>query len=131
MWNYIKIAFSFVTSLFSSDSKGDSSVNNLFGYVIAGLVAFIICLCLIIYTNRATINELQGQVNQSAVALEYQNAMIENNRAKTDALNKELKTYLDKVKADFASVKTPEINRKESQNECEVFLKDLAGAYQK
>lgn len=131
MWNYIKTAFSFITGLFSSNSKGDSSVNNLFGYVIAGLIAFIICLCLIIYTNRATINELQGQVNQSAVALEYQNAMIENNRAKTDALNKELKTYLERVRADFASVKTPEINRKESQNECEVFLKDLAGAYQK
>lgn len=99
--------------------------------MIAGLIAFIICLCLIIYTNRATINELQGQVNQSAVALEYQNAMIENNRAKTDALNKELKTYLDKVKADFASVKPPVADYKEAKNECEVFLKDLAGAYQK
>lgn len=131
MWNYIKTAFSFVTSLFSSDSKGDNSVNNLFGYVLAGLCTFIVCLCIIIYTNRATINELQGQVNSGQVALEYQNAMIESNRAKTDALNKELKSYLDKVKADFASVKTPEANHKEAKNECEVFLKDLAGAYQK
>lgn len=131
MWNYIKIAFSFVTSLFSSDSKGDSSVNNIFGYVLAGLCAFIVCLCIIIATNRATINELQGQVNSGQVALEYQNAMIESNRVKADALQKELKNYLERVRADFASVKTPEINRKESQNECEVFLKDLAGAYQK
>lgn len=131
MWNYIKIAFSFVTSLFSSGSKGNSSVNNIFGYVVAGLCAFIVCLCIIIATNRATINELQGQVNSGQVALEYQNAMIESNRVKSDALQKELKTYLERVRADFANVKTPEINRKESQNECEVFLKDLAGAYQK
>lgn len=131
MWAYIKTAFSFVTSLFSSDSKGDSSVNNIFGYVLAGLCAFIVCLCIIIATNRATINELQGQVNSGQVALEYQNAMIESNRVKSDALQKELKTYIERVRADFASVKTPEINHKEAKNECEVFLKDLAGAYQK
>lgn len=106
-------------------------MNNIFGYVLAGLCAFIVCLCIIIYTNRATINELRGQVNSGQVALEYQNAMIESNRVKADALQKELKTYLERVRADFASVKTPEANHKEAKNECEAFLKDLAGAYQK
>lgn len=131
MWNYIKIAFSFVTSLFSSGSKGNSSVNNIFGYVLAGLCAFIVCLCIIIATNRATINELQGQVNSGQVALEYQNAMIESNRVKSDALQKELKTYIERVRADFANVKVPVANHKEPKNECEYFLKEVAEAYQK
>ena len=130
MWDYIKTAFSFVSGIFKSNPKGDG-VNNIFGYVLAGLIAFIICLCIIISTNRATIHELQGQVNSGQIALEYQNAMISTNRARTDALNKELQSYIEKVKTDFGNVKTPIVNRKEPKNECEIFLKDLAEAYQK
>lgn len=129
MWAYIKTAFSFITGLFST-SKGDSSVNIL-GYVAVALGTIIVVLITMIYTKNGTINELQSQVNNSNVALEYQNAMIESNRVKNEALNKELRTYIDKVKADFANIKTPEANHKEAQNSCEVFISDLAEAWQK
>lgn len=129
MWAYIKTAFSFITGLFST-SKGDSSVNVL-GYIAVALGTIIVVLITMIYTKNGTISELQSQVNQGNVALEYQNAMIENNRVKNEALNKELRTYIDKVKADFANIKTPEANYKEAQNSCEVFISDLAEAWQK
>lgn len=129
MWAYIKTAFSFITGLFST-SKGDSSVNVL-GYIAVALGTIIVVLITMIYTKNGTINELQSQVNNSNVALEYQNAMIESNRVKNEALNKELRTYIDKVKADFANIKTPEANYKEAQNSCEVFISDLAEAWQK
>jgi len=127
LWAYIKTAFSFITGLFST-SKGDSSVNVL-GYIAVALGTIIVIT--MIYTKNGTISELQSQVNQGNVALEYQNAMIENNRVKNEALNKELRTYIDKVKADFANIKTPEANYKEAQNSCEVFISDLAEAWQK
>jgi len=129
LWAYIKTAFSFIAGLFST-SKGDSSVNVL-GYIAVALGTIIVVLITMIYTKNGTINELQSQVNQGNVALEYQNAMIESNRVKNEALNKELRTYIDKVKADFANIKTPEANYKEAQNSCEVFISDLAEAWQK
>lgn len=104
---------------------------NISGYVIVALVVFIISLCTTIYFNRVHITELQGQVNESNSALEVQNAMIEQNRVKNDELNKELQTYIEKVKKDFANIKTPEAFHKEAQNECEAFVSELAEAYQK
>ena len=104
---------------------------NVLGYIAVALGTIIVVLITMIYTKNGTISELQSQVNQGNVALEYQNAMIENNRVKNEALNKELRTYIDKVKADFANIKTPEANYKKAQNSCEVFISDLAEAWQK
>ena len=128
MWNYVKTAFSFIGGIFS---KNGDSMGNISGYIITALMAFIIALCVMIWTSNVQIDELQSQVNNGSVALEYQNAMIENNRAENERLNKELQTYIERVRQDFAKIKTPEAHHKEAKNECEAFISELAEAYQK
>lgn len=125
MWAYIKTAFSFICGLF----KGSGV--NILGYIAVAFATIIVVLLTMIYTNKEQIKELQSQVNQGNVALEYQNQMIEQNRTKNEQLNKELQTYIDKIKKDFSQVKAPEAHHKEAQNTCEAFISDLAEAYQK
>lgn len=134
--NYFTLAFNAIKGLLALSKSGDNAtggnkMGNIGGYIAVGLGVFIVCLCFTIYMNRQQIKELQVQVKQGEVALEVQNTMIEANQAKNAELQKELVSAVEKARRDFSAIIMPNAEHKEAQNECEVFIKDLAKAYQK
>lgn len=134
MWNYITTVFSLVTKLCSNTSqtnKGNSQMTNITNYIIVGLGVFLVSLLVVIYLNKNEIEALQEQVKNGAIAFEYQNAIIEQNRLKNAELSKELQEHLEAVKKNFSQVNTPNLTHREPKNECEIFIKDLARAYQR
>lgn len=131
MWDYIKTAFSIVrNSITPTNNSQGNNMTNIGNYIIVAMGVFIVVLCATIFIIKQKNDDLQEQVNRGHIALEYQNNVIENNRAKNEALNKELQDYINKVKKDFSAIKIPEATHKQAENHCELFIQNLAKAYQ-
>lgn len=130
MWDYIKSAFSILRNSFTPNNSQGNNMSNIGNYIIVALGAFIVVLCITIFVLRSKNNDLQDQVNRGHIALEFQNSIIEQNRAKNEQLNKDLKDYLAKIKRDFSALAVPQATHKQAENQCEAFIKELARVYQ-
>lgn len=130
MWDYIKSAFSIFRNTATPTNQQGIKMANLTGYIIVALGVFIVILITTIFILDNKNADLQEQVNRGHIALEFQNNIIESNRAKNEKLNKDLQNYLEKVKRDFSNIAIPQAQHKEATNQCEAFIKELAKAYQ-